>query len=50
MGCLIVMVMKGPGFVADAYPPADRDTPFLDLPPLPDDEAIDSAAQDQLKA
>jgi len=50
MGCLIVMVMKGPGFVADAYPPADRDTPFLDLPPLPDDEAIDPAAQDRLKA
>jgi len=26
LGCLIVIVMKGPAYVADAYPPADRDT------------------------
>ena len=25
IGCLIVMVMKGPGYVADAYPPPGRD-------------------------
>lgn len=25
IGCVIVMVMKGPAFVADAYPPADRE-------------------------
>ena len=26
LGCLIVIVMKGPAYVADAYPPAGRDT------------------------
>lgn len=25
IGCIVVMVMKGPGFVADAYPPAGRE-------------------------
>jgi hypothetical protein len=25
IGCAIVIVMKGPGFVADAYPPPGRD-------------------------
>lgn len=24
IGCVIVMLMKGPAYVADAYPPADR--------------------------
>lgn len=27
IGCVIVMVMKGPAFVADAYPMPDRDAP-----------------------
>lgn len=27
LGCVIVMVMKGPGYVADAYPPPGRDAP-----------------------
>jgi hypothetical protein len=26
IGCAIVMVMKGPAFVADAYPPPGRET------------------------
>ena len=25
IGCAIVIVMKGPAFVADPYPPPDRD-------------------------
>lgn len=28
IGCVIVMVMKGPAYVADAYPLNDRDTPL----------------------
>ena len=27
IGCVIIMVMKGPAYVADAYPLGDRDTP-----------------------
>jgi hypothetical protein len=27
IGCVIVMVMKGPAYVADAYPPPGRDPP-----------------------
>jgi hypothetical protein len=27
IGCVIVMVMKGPAFVADPYPPVGRDDP-----------------------
>jgi hypothetical protein len=27
IGCVVVMVMKGPAYVADAYPPAGRDQP-----------------------
>ena len=27
IACSIVMLMKGPAYVADAYPPADRDDP-----------------------
>lgn len=30
VGCVVVMIMKGPAYVADAYPPADRDTPLTD--------------------
>lgn len=26
IGCVVVMVMKGPAFVADAYPPPGRDS------------------------
>ncbi len=25
IGCIVVMIMKGPGFVADAYPPPGRE-------------------------
>lgn len=25
IGCVVVMVMKGPAYVADPYPPADRE-------------------------
>lgn len=25
IGCVVVMIMKGPAYVADAYPPAGRD-------------------------
>jgi hypothetical protein len=28
LGCFIVMVMKGPAYVADAYPPAGRAQPW----------------------
>jgi hypothetical protein len=28
IGCAIVMLMKGPAYVADPYPPPDRDPPF----------------------
>jgi hypothetical protein len=27
IGCVIVMVMKGPAYVADAYPPPEREQP-----------------------
>jgi len=27
IGCVVVMVMKGPAYVADPYPPAHRDRP-----------------------
>jgi len=27
IGCVIIMVMKGPAYVADAYPLGDRDAP-----------------------
>jgi hypothetical protein len=29
IGCVIVMIMKGPAYVADAYPVSHRDTPAL---------------------
>ena len=35
IGCFIIMVMKGPAYVADAYPLGDRDTPA----PLPETRA-----------
>ena len=28
IGCAVVIVMKGPAFVADAYPPPGRDAPL----------------------
>ena len=30
IGCVIVMVMKGPGYVADAYPVSHSDQPLSD--------------------
>lgn len=30
IGCVIVMVMKGPAYVADGYPVSHRDTPGAD--------------------
>ena len=33
IGCLIVMVMKGPAYVADRYPLSDADEPRSDPPP-----------------
>ena len=32
LSAFIVMVMKGPGYVADAYPLSDADTPAGDKP------------------
>lgn len=29
IGCAIVLLMKGPAFVADAYPPPGRETPLI---------------------
>lgn len=28
IGCVIVMIMKGPAYVADPYPPPERDQPL----------------------
>ena len=30
IGCVIVMVMKGPAYVADAYPPPGREQPLTE--------------------
>ena len=30
IGCVIVLIMKGPAYVADAYPLSDRDAPLDD--------------------
>ncbi len=35
IGCVIVIVMKGPGYVADAYPLSHSDFPLIRSPELP---------------
>lgn len=36
IGCVVVWIMKGPGYVADAYPLVDADQPGSDRPPIGD--------------